>query len=249
MESSKENIDLQALPKHVAIIMDGNGRWAKQKGNRRIFGHRQALRAVREVLEAGVELNLGFVTLFTFSTENWKRPKAEVLALMELLVSTIRKETPTLLENNVRLRAIGNIEDLPSRPYKELMKSMELTRNNTGLTLTLALSYGGRDDILSAVNRLAAKAKNGILAPGQITEQDLRAEMSTHYLPDPELMIRTSGEFRISNFLLWELAYTEIYILQKFWPDFSREDLYRAILDYQRRERRFGMISEQINTL
>ena len=249
MESSKENIDLQALPKHVAIIMDGNGRWAKQKGNRRIFGHRQALRAVREVLEAGVELKLGFVTLFTFSTENWKRPKAEVLALMELLVSTIRKETPTLLENNVRLRAIGNIEDLPSRPYKELMKSMELTRNNTGLTLTLALSYGGRDDILSAVNRLAAKAKNGILAPGQITEQDLRAEMSTHYLPDPELMIRTSGEFRISNFLLWELAYTEIYILQKFWPDFSREDLYRAILDYQRRERRFGMISEQINTL
>lgn len=249
MESIKENIDLQALPNHVAIIMDGNGRWAKQKGNLRIFGHRQALKAVREVIEAGVELNLGYVTLFTFSTENWKRPKAEVLALMELLVNTIRKETPTLLKNNIRLRAIGNIEDLPKRPYRELMKSMELTRENTGLTLTLALSYGGRADILQAVNKLADKAKSGELDPGNITEKDLRAQMSTHYLPDPELMIRTSGEFRISNFLLWEVAYAEIYIAEKFWPDFSREDLYAAILDYQRRERRFGMISEQLNTL
>ncbi len=249
MESPKEHIDLQALPNHVAIIMDGNGRWAKQKGNRRIFGHQNALKAVREVIEAGVELNLGYVTLYTFSTENWKRPKAEVLGLMELLVRTIRKETPILLENNIRLRAIGNIEDLPSRPYRELMKSMELTRDNTGLTLTLALSYGGRADILAAVNRIAAKAENGELIPGQITEADLRKEMSTHYMPDPELMIRTSGEFRISNFLLWELAYSEIYIAQKFWPDFSRDDLYQAILDYQRRERRFGMISEQINTL
>ena len=249
MESIKENIDLQALPNHVAIIMDGNGRWAKQKGNIRIFGHRQALRAVREVIEAGVELNLGYVTLYTFSSENWKRPKAEVLALMELLVSTIRKETPTLLENNIRLRAIGNIEKLPRRPYKELLKSMELTRENTGLTLTLALSYGGRDDILQAVNKIAAKARSGELDPGNISESDLRAEMSTHYLPDPELMIRTSGEFRISNFLLWELAYAEIHIADKFWPDFDREDLYKAIYDYQRRERRFGMISEQLNTL
>lgn len=249
MESIKENIDLQALPNHVAIIMDGNGRWAKQKGNIRIFGHRQALRAVREVIEAGVELNLGYVTLFTFSTENWKRPKAEVLALMELLVNTIRKETPTLLKNNIRLRAIGDIERLPARPYRELMKSMELTQDNTGLTLTLALSYGGRADILQAVNKLAEKAKSGELNPGDITEKDLRAHMSTHYLPEPELMIRTSGEFRISNFLLWEIAYAEIYISEKFWPDFSGEDLYMAILDYQSRERRFGMISEQLNTL
>lgn len=248
MESIKENIDLQALPQHVAIIMDGNGRWARQKGNRRIFGHREALRAVREVIEAGVELELGYVTLYTFSTENWKRPKAEVLALMELLVNTIRKETPLLLENNIRLRAIGHLDDLPRRPHRELMKSMELTKDNTGLTLTLALSYGGRSDILSAVNKIAEKAQAGELKPGEITEQDLRSQMSTHYLPDPELMIRTSGEFRISNFLLWELAYAEIYITEKFWPDFSREDLYAAIVDFQSRERRFGMISEQITT-
>lgn len=249
MGDIKENIDLQVLPRHVAIIMDGNGRWAKQKGNRRIFGHRQALRAVREVLEAGVELGLGYVTLFTFSTENWKRPKTEVRALMELLVSTIRKELPTLIDNNIRLRAIGNIEDLPKRPLRELNQAMEITRENTGMVLTLALSYGGRSDILNAVKRIAAKAQAGMLDPDHLTEQELRAEMSTNFLPDPELMIRTSGEFRISNFLLWELAYAEIYITEKFWPDFAREDLYAAILDYQNRERRFGMISEQLKTL
>lgn len=246
MESIKENIDLQGLPQHVAIIMDGNGRWARKKGNRRIFGHREALRAVREVIEAGVELNLGYITLYTFSTENWNRPKTEVLALMELLVSTIRKETPLLLDKNIRLRAIGHLDDLPGRPHRELMKSMELTKNNTGLTLTLALSYGGRSDILSAVNKIAKKAQTGELEPGEITEKVLRSQMSTHYLPDPELMIRTSGEFRVSNFLLWELAYTEIYITEKYWPDFSREDLYAAIVDYQNRERRFGKISEQL---
>ncbi|MCL4105854.1 UNVERIFIED_CONTAM: hypothetical protein GTU68_012492 [Idotea baltica] len=226
--------------------MDGNGRWARTKGNRRIFGHREALRAVREVIEAGVELNLGYITLYTFSTENWNRPKTEVLALMELLVSTIRKETPLLLDKNIRLRAIGHLEDLPGRPHRELMKSMELTKNNTGLTLTLALSYGGRSDILSAVNKIAKKAQTGELEPGEVTEKVLRSQMSTHYLPDPELMIRTSGEFRVSNFLLWELAYTEIYITEKYWPDFSREDLYAAIVDYQNRERRFGKISEQL---
>lgn len=249
MESIKKNIDLQALPRHVAIIMDGNGRWAKQKGNRRIFGHRKALKAVREVIEGGVELGLEYVTLYTFSTENWKRPKTEVLALMELLVSTIRKETPTLTKNNIRLRAIGNLSDLPKRPYNELMKSMELTRNNTGLTLTLALSYGGRADILNAINSISVKVQSGEIASGNISERDLRDHMSTHYLPDPELMIRTSGEFRISNFLLWELAYAEIHIAEKFWPEFNREDLYQAIVDYQNRERRFGMISEQVKTL
>jgi undecaprenyl diphosphate synthase len=249
MGSIKEHIDLQQVPRHVAIIMDGNGRWAKQKGNMRIFGHRQALRAVREVLEAGVELKLGYITLFTFSTENWKRPKTEVQALMELLVSSIKKELPTLMGNNIRLRAIGNLDDLPTRAKRRLEEAMETTSANTGLVLTLALSYGGRSDILHAVNAIVEKARLGELTDARITEASLRAHMSTHYLPDPELMIRTSGEFRISNFLLWELAYSEIYITQKFWPDFSREDLYHAIHDYQNRERRFGMISEQLNAL
>ena len=249
MGSNKEHIDLQKLPRHVAIIMDGNGRWAKKKGNMRIFGHREALKAVREVLEAGVDIGLGYVTLFTFSTENWKRPKIEVRALMELLVSTIRKEVPTLMKNNIRLRAIGNLDDLPQKAQKELAQAMEMTQANSGLVLTLALSYGGRSDILSAVNKLAQKTKSGEIEPGSITEQDLRSHMSTFYLPDPELMIRTSGEFRISNFLLWELAYAEIYITEKFWPDFTREDLYEAIVSYQNRERRFGMISEQLNSL
>jgi undecaprenyl diphosphate synthase len=249
MGSQKENIDLQALPRHVAIIMDGNGRWAKKKGNRRIFGHRQALKAVREVLEGGVELGLGFVTLYTFSTENWKRPKHEVRALMELLVNTIRKEVPTLMENNIQLQSIGQIEDLPRRAQRELKTAKEITSGNDGLVLTLALSYGGRTDILSAINQIAGKVKEGQIEPGSITEADLRAHMSTSYLPDPELMIRTSGEFRISNFLLWELAYAEFYITDKFWPDFEREDLYEAIVSYQNRERRFGMISEQLKTL
>lgn len=249
MGSNKENIDLQALPRHVAIIMDGNGRWAKQKGNRRIFGHRQALRAVRAVLEGGVEIGLEYITLYTFSTENWKRPKTEVRALMQLLVSTIRKEVDTLMKNNIRLRAIGNLEDLPKRAFRELNAAMEMTRQNTGMVLTLALSYGGRADILSAVNKIALQVQAGEVQPGSISEADLRAQMSSHYLPDPELMIRTSGEFRISNFLLWELAYAEIYITEKLWPDFEQEDLFRAISDFQNRERRFGMISEQLKTL
>ncbi len=249
MGSKKEHIDLQKLPRHVAIIMDGNGRWAKQKGNVRIFGHRQALRAVREVMESSVELRLEYLTLFAFSTENWKRPKLEVRALMELLVGTIRKEVPTLMEHKIRLRAIGNLEALPKGAFKELTQAMELTAQNDGLVLTLALSYGGRSDILNAVNKIADKVKAGELAPGEITEQDVRNNMSTFYMPDPELMIRTSGEFRISNFLLWELAYAEIYITPKFWPDYTREDLYEAIHDFQHRERRFGMISEQLKSL
>jgi undecaprenyl diphosphate synthase len=249
MGSKKEHIDPQRIPRHVAIIMDGNGRWAKQKGNVRIFGHKQALRAVREVIEAGVEVSLGYITLYTFSTENWKRPKLEVRALMELLIGTIRKEVPSLMENNVRLRAIGHLEDLPKGAQRELNQAMELTASNTGLVLTLALSYGGRSDILAAVNKISHKVKSGEMPAGEITEQDLRSHMSTFFLPDPELMIRTSGEFRISNFLLWELAYAEIYITPKFWPDYTREDLYEAIYDYQHRERRFGMISEQLNSL
>lgn len=249
MGSQKENIDLQALPRHVAIIMDGNGRWAKKKGNRRIFGHRQALKAVREVIEGGVDIGMEFVTLFTFSTENWKRPKAEVSALMELLVKTIKKELPLLMDNNIRLRSIGRLEDLPRRARRELETAMETTRENDGLVLTLALSYGGRSDILHAINRITEQVQNGEKEAGTITEADLRDQMSTSYLPDPELMIRTSGEFRLSNFLLWELAYAEFYITDKLWPDFKREDLFGAIVSYQNRERRFGMISEQLKTL
>jgi undecaprenyl diphosphate synthase len=249
MGSQKENIDLQALPRHVAIIMDGNGRWAKKKGNRRIFGHRQALKAVREVIEGGVDIGMEFVTLFTFSTENWKRPKAEVSALMELLVKTIKKELPLLMDNNIRLRSIGRLEDLPRRAHRELQAAMETTRANDGLVLTLALSYGGRSDILHAINRITEQVKKGEQEAGTVTEADLRAQMSTNYLPDPELMIRTSGEFRLSNFLLWELAYAEFYITDKLWPDFTREDLFGAIVSYQNRERRFGMISEQLKTL
>jgi undecaprenyl diphosphate synthase len=249
MGSLKENIDLQALPRHVAIIMDGNGRWAKKKGNRRIFGHRQALKAVREVIEGGVDIGLEFVTLFTFSTENWKRPKAEVNALMELLVNTIKKELPTLMENNIQLKSIGQLEDLPRRAHHQLQAAMDATRSNNGLVLTLALSYGGRSDILYGINQIARLVKEGKLEPGSIKEADLRSQMSTSYLPDPELMIRTSGEFRLSNFLLWELAYAEFYITDKLWPDFEREDLFEAIVSYQNRERRFGMISEQLKTL
>lgn len=249
MGSLKENIDLQALPRHVAIIMDGNGRWAKKKGNRRIFGHRQALKAVREVIEGGVDIGMEFVTLFTFSTENWKRPKAEVSALMELLVKTIKKELPLLMDNNIRLRSIGRLEDLPRRAHRELLSAMETTRDNDGLVLTLALSYGGRSDILHAINRITEMVQKGEKEAGTVTEADLRAQMSTNYLPDPELMIRTSGEFRLSNFLLWELAYAEFYITDKLWPDFKREDLFGAIVSYQNRERRFGMISEQLKTL
>lgn len=249
MTDLKDHIEKQSLPSHVAIIMDGNGRWAKQKGKFRTFGHRQALRAVRETLEGAVEIGLQYVTLYTFSTENWKRPKAEVFALMELLVATIRREQPTLINNNIRLRAIGNISELPDRAQAQLAKTMEITSQNTGLTLTLALSYGGRSDILNAINQIAAEVKEGKISPGEIDGEMLRSHLSTNFLPDPELMIRTSGEFRISNFLLWELAYSEIFITDKLWPDFTREDLFSAVIDYQKRERRFGKISEQLKAI
>jgi undecaprenyl diphosphate synthase len=247
MSGLKDKIDLRTLPRHVAIIMDGNGRWAKSKGSQRVFGHRHALKAVRDVLEGSVELGLEHITLFTFSTENWKRPKAEVIALMQLLIATIKDETKTLLENNIRLEAIGDLDALPSRAQRQLEKTREATRKNTGTVLTLALSYGGRWDILNAVRKIAEDVKAGRLSPDDISEVKFRSALSTHFLPDPELMIRTSGEFRISNFLLWELAYTELYITSKLWPDFRREDLFAAIVDYQNRERRFGKISEQLN--
>ena len=248
METAQKQIDPQRLPQHVAIIMDGNGRWAQQKGNLRVFGHKSAIKAVRDTIEGAAELGIGYVTLYAFSTENWNRPKAEVRALMELLVNTIQKETPTLIKNNIRLRAIGNLEDLPQKCRKELQEAMDITRDNEHMTLTLALSYGGRWDMLNAIKAIVRKAEAGELHAEDLTEDTLKSHLSTNFMPDPELMIRTSGEFRISNFLLWEIAYSEIFITPKFWPDFRREDLHEAILDFQNRERRFGKTGEQIKT-
>jgi undecaprenyl diphosphate synthase len=241
-------LDPGKIPSHVAIIMDGNGRWAKQKGNSRIFGHQSAIEAVRDTTEGAAAAGVKYLTLYAFSTENWSRPQFEVKALMELLVMTIARETPTLMENSIRLQTIGQTEDLPTSCQKQLAEAMRKTENNTRMTLNLALSYGGRRDILQAVRSIAEEVKSGHLSPENIDETLFRRYLSTSFLPDPELMIRTSGEFRISNFLLWELAYSEIYITQKFWPDFRRADLYEAIADYQKRERRFGKTSEQIQS-
>lgn len=239
-------IDKEHLPQHIAIIMDGNGRWAKQKGAKRIFGHQNAIQAVREATEACAELGVKYLTLYAFSTENWSRPRQEVDALMKLLVSTIRKETETLQKNNIRLQAIGAIEKLPVLCQTELQEAIQLTAHNTGLTLILALSYSGRWDIEQAVRKIAQKIENGQLKATEITTHTIAEHLSTQGIPDPELLIRTSGEMRISNFLLWQLAYTELYITQTLWPDFRKKDLYEAIADFQRRERRFGKTSEQI---
>ncbi len=246
--SLKEQIDVQRLPKHVAVIMDGNGRWARTRGNDRIFGHRSAIKAVRDTTEGCAELGVEFLTLYAFSTENWHRPKAEVMALMALLVETIRKETATLVDNDIRLRAIGHIDRLPQKAQRQLAEAMQMTEGNQRMTLTLALSYGARADMTEAVKRIAQQVADGTLSPDAVDEQLISNQLSTHYAADPELLIRTSGEHRISNFLLWEIAYAEIYFTPKMWPDFRREDLYEAIVDFQRRERRFGKISEQIQS-
>jgi undecaprenyl diphosphate synthase len=239
-------VDLSRLPAHVAIIMDGNGRWAKQKGSRRIFGHKSAIEAVRDTVEGAAELGIGFLTLFAFSTENWGRPKLEVDALMRLLVASLRKETATLQRNNIRLNAIGNLADLPAVTRRELAEALEATATNTRMTLTLALSYGGRADLVQAMRTLAHRVAAGQLHPEDITATLIGQHLSTAALPDPELLIRTSGELRLSNFLLWELAYAEFVVTDKFWPDFRRHDLFAAISSFQGRERRFGKISEQI---
>lgn len=244
--SLKSKIDNGKLPKHIAIIMDGNGRWAKGKGKFRIFGHQNGVKSVREATEACAELGVEYLTLYAFSTENWNRPQLEVMALMELLVSTIKKETATLMKNNIRLAAIGNLNDLPKKCYSELTSAIEETKNNSRMTLVLALSYSAKWDITNAVKTIAQKVQQGQLALADITDQTIDEHLSTKGIPNPELMIRTSGEHRISNFLLWELAYSEFYFTEKLWPDFEREDLYEAILDYQQRERRFGKTSEQI---
>lgn len=243
----KEKINTEKLPLHIAVIMDGNGRWAKKQGAMRVFGHRNAVKAVRDTTEACAELGIKYLTLYAFSTENWSRPQAEVNALMELLVSTIRSETETLMKNNVRLLAIGNIQNLPKNCQKELAEAIEITSKNTGLSLVLALSYSGRWEITEAIKQISTKVASGELSVNEITDQLISQYLTTKNIPDPELLIRTSGEMRISNFLLWQIAYSEIFICDTLWPDFRREHLYEAILAYQQRERRFGKISEQVN--
>lgn len=244
--NSKDKIDLHKLPSHVAIIMDGNGRWAKEKGKFRIFGHQNGVKAVRDTVEGAAEIGIGYLTLYAFSTENWSRPRPEVEALMELLVSTIGKETKTLMDNNIRLNAIGDLSILPPKCFDELQSSIEKTKDNKRLTLTLALSYSSRWEIVHTAKKIAGIATSGLIEPSAIDEKFFASHLSTAGLPDPELLIRTSGEFRVSNFLLWQIAYAELYFTNKLWPDFRREDLFEAIADYQNRERRFGMISEQV---
>ncbi|HJH60523.1 MAG TPA: isoprenyl transferase [Bacteroidetes bacterium] len=247
MTSQKDKMDFARLPKHIAIIMDGNGRWAKEQGKMRVFGHQKGVDAVREVTEAAAEIGIEYLTLYTFSTENWNRSSWEVDALMQLLSSTIRSELKTLTDNNIRLNAIGDLHRLPKYNYDALMDVMHSTSGNDRMTLTLCLSYSGRWDILNAMRKIAADVRSGIVAPEQIDESRIAKTLSTADMPDPELLIRTSGELRISNFLLWELAYSELYFTNKYWPDFGKEDLYEAIVNYQSRERRFGKTSEQIN--
>ena len=244
--SLKENIIKERLPKHIAIIMDGNGRWAKQQGNARIFGHRNAIKAVRDVCEGCAELGVGYLTLYAFSTENWNRPKMEVTALMELLVSTINSETETLIKNNIRLNAIGRLNDLPEKVLTNLKEAIDKTKGNTGLTLTLALSYSSKIELIDACRKIATDVKNGKINVDQIDDAVIGQSLYTGDMPDPDLLIRTSGELRISNFMLWQLAYSELYFTTTFWPDFDKEELYKAIVDYQQRERRFGMTSEQL---
>lgn len=247
--NSFKDIDKNKLPKHIAIIMDGNGRWAKSKGKARVFGHKSGVESVREVTEGAAEVGIKYLTLYAFSTENWNRPKAEITALMTLLVSTISKETKTLDKNNVRLHAIGNIDNLPKGCIKELKASIEKTKNNSGLNLILALSYSAKWELTEATKRIAEKVEKGELKTEEITEQTINDHLCTAEFPEPELLIRTSGECRISNFLLWQIAYSELYFTPTLWPDFRKADLAEAIISYQHRERRFGKISEQLEKL
>ena len=243
----KELIDSGNLPKHIAVIMDGNGRWAQNQGAARVFGHRNAIKAVREVTEGCAELGVSYLTLYAFSTENWARPQFEVRALMELLVQSIRNELPTMQKNNVRLDTIGDMDSLPGSCQNQLAEAIEATRQNTGLNLILALGYSGKWDILQATRKLATEVQNGNIKPEDINETLLNKHLSTEDRPEVDLMLRTGGDHRISNFLLWQLAYAELYFYKDlFWPDFRKEHLYQAILDYQKTERRFGKTGEQV---
>ena len=245
--SFKDNIDLSNLPDHVAIIMDGNGRWAKQKGKSRIFGHYNGVTAVRETTEAAAELGIKYLTLYAFSTENWNRPRIEVNALMKLLVQTINKETKTLNKNNIRLLTIGDTGSLPGKCREELQEAMGKTAGNKRMSLVLALSYSSKWEIINAVKKIAQQVQKGKLDIKDINQDMFGKYLTTGAIPDPELLIRTSGEYRISNFLLWQIAYSELFFTPKLWPDFRKEDFYEAIAEFQKRERRFGLTGEQIN--
>jgi len=242
----KDQINTENLPNHLAVIMDGNGRWAKQKGMLRAFGHENGAQSVRMTVETCAKLGIPNLTLYAFSSENWNRPKLEVDMLMKLLMKSLRSEVKSLLENNIRLNSIGNLDMLPKATRKELEHVVETTKNNTRMTLTLALSYGSREELTSAVKAIATKVKNNIIVIDEVDESIINQHLYTQNLPDVDLLIRTSGEHRISNFLLWQIAYAELYFTDVLWPDFKEEDLYQAIVSYQKRERRFGKTSEQI---
>ena len=246
MTTLKDKIDMSRIPQHVAVIMDGNGRWAKLHGKERLFGHYNGVESVRAVITASVQLGVKYLTLYTFSTENWNRPKAEVDGLMELLVENIIKETPTFHEKNIRFTTIGNNSLLPEKALRKLEECIAETASNSGMTLVLALSYSSRWEITDAVRRIADKVKNGELNVEDIDDVVVSNNLTTAGIPDPELLIRTSGELRLSNYLLWQMAYTELYFTDTLWPDFREESFYEAIVDYQKRERRFGKTSEQL---
>ena len=245
--SVKDKLIKEKLPKHVAIIMDGNGRWAKKRGKARIFGHKKGVETVHKIVEAADEIEVEYLTLYAFSTENWNRPKAEVDSLMMLLVSTIKSEVNTLIKNNVRLLTIGNLDDLPKKVNKKITEAIDKTKNNTGLNLVIALSYSSRWEIINAVKNIGNQIQQKKINVEDINNELFDKFLTTSKIPDPELLIRTSGEYRISNFLLWQIAYSELYFTEKFWPDFEKEDFFEAINNYQNRERRFGKTSEQIH--
>ncbi len=247
--SIQGEIDLKQLPKHIAIIMDGNGRWAEEKGEDRLYGHLHGVESVRNIVEGCAELGVEYLTLYAFSTENWDRPAYEVSGLMELLVDTIRKEVPTLNKNNIKLHVIGDLNMLPESAKKALKEALDETSVNTGLNLVMALSYSSRWELVNAVKNIATDVKKGSLDPENITQETLQKYLATSEFPDPELMIRTSGEFRISNFLLYQLAYAELYFTNTRWPDFRKENLYEAIINFQQRQRRFGKTGEQISEI
>jgi undecaprenyl diphosphate synthase len=242
----QKKIDPDRLPGHVAIIMDGNGRWARRQGKLRLFGHKKGADTVRRIVEAAGEIGIRHLTLYAFSKENWKRAPEEISGLMSLLISTLNTETKNLVKNNVRLTAIGDLNNLPSTVRKKMEEGMAKTAHCTGLNLILALSYGGRWEITEALRSIAIKVQQGLIAPADISDETICQHLNTSSLPDPELMIRTSGEYRISNFLLWQIAYAELYFSDKYWPEFEKDDFFEAILDFQKRERRFGKTSEQI---
>jgi len=244
--SLRDKIDMNKLPAHIAVIMDGNGRWASQHGKERIFGHQQGVESVRKVIEAATELGIKYLTLYAFSTENWERPDDEVSALMGIMVQSLNNETDTLKKNNIRLTAIGDLGRLADDVRARLSETIDVTSQSTGLTLLVALSYSSRWEIADAARKIAADVAGGRLKIESIGENEFEKHLSTHGIPDPDLMIRTSGELRISNFLLWQLAYSELYFTDKLWPDFGKEEFYDAIIDFQKRERRFGKTSEQI---